>query len=161
MGAENRAVFRFDEFALETASGTLRDAGGAEIKLRPKGFALPLYLLETPGVLHPWEALLDALWPGLAVTDDSLTQCVGDLRRALGDRATVVLRTLPRRGYMLTTAVLRETAPGSPPVLAPAPPSPVSGASRRTATCWCSRHSSRHRAMPRRSASPASSARSC
>lgn len=128
MGAEDRAVFRFDEFALDTASGTLRDAGGAEIMLRPKGYALLLYLLERPGVLHSREALLDTLWAGLAVTDDSLTQCVGDLRRALGNRATSVLRTLPRRGYMLTTPVLRETAPAGPRISAPAPPSAMPGA---------------------------------
>lgn len=93
MSAEHRTVLRFDEFALDVASGTLRDAGGAELMLRPKGFALLLYLLERPGVLHPREALLDALWPGLAVTDDSLTQCVGDVRRVLGERAASVLRT--------------------------------------------------------------------
>jgi DNA-binding winged helix-turn-helix (wHTH) protein/tetratricopeptide (TPR) repeat protein len=128
MGADDRAVIRFDEFALNTASGTLHDARGAEIMLRPKAFALLLYLLERPCVLHPREALLDTLWPNLAVTDDSLTQCVGDLRRALGDRATAVLRTVPRRGYMLTTAVLRETAAADVPASASTTLLPISGA---------------------------------
>ncbi|CAM2148361.1 Adenylate cyclase [Pararobbsia alpina] len=128
MSAEDRAVFRFDEFALDTASGTLRGAGGAEIMLRPKGYALLLYLLERPGVLHSRNALLDALWAGLAVTDDSLTQCVGDLRRALGDRATSVLRTLPRRGYVLATPVLRDIAPANTRVPALAPPKLEPGA---------------------------------
>ncbi len=121
MRAEDHTVFRFDEFCLDTTRGTLRGPGGAELVLRPKGIALLRYLLERPGVLHAREALLDALWPGLAVTDDSLTQCVGDLRRALGDRATAVLRTLPRRGYMLATPVRREAASPSPPVPTPTP----------------------------------------
>lgn len=110
MGTGDRAVYRFDEFTLDTASGTLRGAGGAELVLRPKGFVLLRYLLERPGVLHSRESLLDALWPGLAVTDDSLTQCVGELRRAFGERAIAVLRTLPRRGYMLVSPVRREAA---------------------------------------------------
>jgi adenylate cyclase len=47
------------------------------------------------------DALMEAVWPGLAVTDDSLVQCIGDIRRALRDQAKTLLRTVPRRGYRL------------------------------------------------------------
>ncbi len=56
---------------------------------------------------------------GLAVTDDSLTQCVSELRQAFGDRGPALLRTLPRRGYMLAATVGRAVAAPAPPVAAP------------------------------------------
>jgi TolB-like protein/Tfp pilus assembly protein PilF len=39
------------------------------------------------------------------VTDDSITQCVMDVRRALGDQTQRLLRTVPRRGYLLDVSV--------------------------------------------------------
>ena len=50
-----------------------------------------------------------AVWPGIAVTDDSLVQCIGEVRRAIGDEAHAVVRTVPRRGYRL--ALPAESAP--------------------------------------------------
>ena len=85
------------------------------MRLRPKAFALLRHLLDNPGRLLGREQLLDVLWPGVVVTDDSLTQCMGDLRHALGDRALHVLRTVPKRGYMLIAAVRREDPPSSEP----------------------------------------------
>jgi adenylate cyclase len=45
---------------------------------------------------------MHAVWPGIFVSDDSVAQCVRDIRRALGDDAQQLLRTLLRRGYLLT-----------------------------------------------------------
>ena len=42
-----------------------------------------------------------AVWPDTFVTDDSLTQCIADIRRALGDDGHVIVQTLPKRGYRL------------------------------------------------------------
>jgi DNA-binding winged helix-turn-helix (wHTH) protein/tetratricopeptide (TPR) repeat protein len=107
-GQQPRIVYRFDRFFVDLMRGTLRGPEGTDLPLRPKAFSLLCYLLEHPGELHTREDLFEALWPGVIVTDDSLTQCVSDLRRALGDRAHHVLRTLPRRGYMLTADVERQ-----------------------------------------------------
>lgn len=103
-----RTVYRFDQFTVDLGRGTLRGPDGTDLALRPKAFSLLCHLLEHPGELHSREDLFEALWPSVIVTDDSLTQCVSDLRRALGDRANHVLRTLPRRGYMLTVDVDRQ-----------------------------------------------------
>jgi DNA-binding winged helix-turn-helix (wHTH) protein/tetratricopeptide (TPR) repeat protein len=116
----------FAGYRLDPVRETLFDPAGAEIRLRPKPFALLRHLLDHPGRLLGRDELLDALWPGVAVTDDSLTQCVSDLRRAFGDAAAGILRTVPRRGYMLTAAVQRdatgpEAAPASSPVHDAAP----------------------------------------
>lgn len=116
-------TYRFDEFRLDALRGVVLGPDGTELRLRPKTFALLRHLLDHPGQLLGREELLEALWPGLVVTDDSLTQCIGELRQAFGSRAAQILRTVPRRGYMLTAAVRRDgpSRPDAAPDAAPAP----------------------------------------
>jgi len=115
-GADQQAtVYRFDRFRLDTLRGTLHGPGETVLDVRPKAFALLRFLLENPGRLHGRAALLDTLWPDVVVTDDSLTQCVSDLRHAFGDRAPLVLKTVPRRGYALTAEVRTERSPAASP----------------------------------------------
>ena len=72
---------------------------GAALALRPKTFALLLHLVDRAGTVVSKQELMDAVWPGLVVTDDSLTQAVSELRGALDDRDQQLIRTVPRRGY--------------------------------------------------------------
>ena len=76
-----RIVFRFDRFSVDLVRGTLRGPDGTDLALRPKAFSLLCHLLDHPSELQGREDLFEALWPGVIVTDDSLTQCVSDLRR--------------------------------------------------------------------------------
>ncbi len=46
---------------------------------------------------------MSAVWPNVIVTDESLAQCVSDVRFALGDRGRRIIRTVPRRGYLFVT----------------------------------------------------------
>ena len=105
---EGSGAYHFDAFCLDPLRGALLGPDGTELRLRPKPFALLRYLLENPGRLLGRDELIDTLWPGVVVTDDSLTQCISDLRRAFGDRAANVLRTLPKRGYMLVAELRRD-----------------------------------------------------
>jgi adenylate cyclase len=91
-------------------SETLRTASGHSVALRPQAFAVLRYLAERAGQLATKDELIHALWPGLAVTDDSLVQCVHEIRRAFQDNGRVVLKTAPKRGYRL---VLPDEAAGS------------------------------------------------
>jgi hypothetical protein len=59
--------------------------GVQAIPLRPKTFAVLRYLLDHPGQLVTKAALLDAVWPAIAVGDGGLMVCMHELRRALGD----------------------------------------------------------------------------
>ena len=43
--------------------------------------------------------MLAAVWPNLVVTDDTLVQSIGELRRALGESGARLITTVPRRGY--------------------------------------------------------------
>lgn len=81
--------------------------------LRPKSAAVLRLLAERAGRLVTREELLDAVWADRCVVDDSLTQCVTELRRALAPDLATALRTVPRRGYLLATTVERPM-PASP-----------------------------------------------
>jgi TolB-like protein/DNA-binding winged helix-turn-helix (wHTH) protein/cytochrome c-type biogenesis protein CcmH/NrfG len=89
---------RFDRYTLDLHRGCLL-LGKNEITLRPKTFAILRHLVENPGRLVSKDELFAAVWPNLAITDDVLVQSIGELRRALGDDGTRLIRTVPRRGY--------------------------------------------------------------
>jgi TolB-like protein/DNA-binding winged helix-turn-helix (wHTH) protein len=94
----------FDRFILDLDRGSLlRD--GNEIALRPKTFAVLRYLSENCARLVSKDELFAAVWPNLAVTDDTLVQSIGELRRALGDDGPRLIRTVPRRGYRFDSDV--------------------------------------------------------
>src|SRR5262249_49945928 len=80
-------------------------AGEDEIKLRPKSFELLRYLLENPGRLVLKDELVEAVWPNVIVSDDSLAQCISDLRNALGDVDRPIIKTVTRRGYLFAAPV--------------------------------------------------------
>ncbi|MDM0069654.1 winged helix-turn-helix domain-containing protein [Variovorax sp. J31P207] len=98
-------IAAFAGFEFDSRRDELRKDGVA-ISMRPKPRALLRHLLDHPGRLLGKEELIRALWGSVVVGDDSLVQCVGELRAALGDRG-VLIKTLPRRGYMLDTTVER------------------------------------------------------
>src|SRR6476659_7037261 len=52
---------------------------------------------------------MEAVWPGVAVTDDSLVQCIHQIRRALGDDGHAILKTVPKRGYRFVLPTEPET----------------------------------------------------
>ncbi|RPH95862.1 MAG: hypothetical protein EHM68_11975, partial [Lysobacterales bacterium] len=114
--ADESPAYAFGPFTLAVDQGALlRD--GVSVPLRPKSFDVLLYLVRHPGRLVRREELLAAAWPGVLVTDDSLTQCLIEIRKALGDRERKIVRTVPRRGYLFDLAVRvveRVEKPGQP-----------------------------------------------
>ena len=58
---------------------------GQPVKLRPKTWSVLLYLVERPGLLVTRDQLLDAVWPGVAVTPETVSKSISELRVALGD----------------------------------------------------------------------------
>src|SRR5262245_17933534 len=80
-------------------------AGEREISLRPKSFDVLCLLVERPGRLVAKDEIFQAVWPNVTVTDDSLFQCVRDIRQALNDSDQRLVRTVPGRGYIFTAPV--------------------------------------------------------
>lgn len=79
------------------------------VKLEPKTMAVLGYLADRPGQVVSRDALLSAIWPGVVVGDDSLTQVVIKLRRALGDLPgePAYIQTISKGGYRLIAPVVR------------------------------------------------------
>jgi DNA-binding winged helix-turn-helix (wHTH) protein/Tfp pilus assembly protein PilF len=97
-------VYSFAGFTLDPGRASLcRD--DIELPLRPKSFYVLQYLVRHPQRLVRREELLAAAWQGVVVTDDSLTQCLVEIRRAIGDETRCIVRTVPRRGYLLDVPV--------------------------------------------------------
>jgi formylglycine-generating enzyme required for sulfatase activity len=102
-------VLHFDKFSLDLARGCLR-ACGQDIELRPKTFELLKFLAANAGRLVAKQELYDAVWPNVIVSDDSIAQCIRELRLRLGDDNHSLIKTVSRRGYLLDTVV----TPGAP-----------------------------------------------
>jgi predicted ATPase/DNA-binding winged helix-turn-helix (wHTH) protein len=100
----NSQGYRFGDFTLDVVRGCVFKAG-QEIKLRPKLYETLKFLVEHAGRLVSKQELMQALWPDSFVTDDSLVQCILELRRGLGDRGQKLLKTVPRRGYLFSAEV--------------------------------------------------------
>jgi DNA-binding winged helix-turn-helix (wHTH) protein len=96
--------FSFDRFTLDLRRGCLRGPDG-EIELRPKSFEVLRYLVENAGRLVPKDEIIEAVWPNVVVSDESLARCVSDVRLALRDRGQRIIRTVPRRGYLLAVPI--------------------------------------------------------
>ncbi|MDR6757576.1 TolB-like protein [Mycoplana sp. BE70] len=96
----DQRLFRIGDCVLDLDCGTLVRSG-TPVSVRAKTFLLLSHLARHRGKVLSKDALLDAIWPDVSVTEDSLTQCIRDARKALGGEAQQLLRTVPRRGYVL------------------------------------------------------------
>jgi adenylate cyclase len=102
-------MFHFEGFTLDVARGSLRSAD-REIELRPKSFDVLRYLVESGGRLVSKDEVIKSVWPNVIVTDESLAQCVSEIRHAIGDDRQIVIKTVPRRGYRFVVPVSQTAA---------------------------------------------------
>jgi DNA-binding winged helix-turn-helix (wHTH) protein len=100
MVAPDQKVIEFDRFALDRGRCSVF-VDGCEVTLRPKTFDVLAYLTSHHGRVVTKQELLDAVWPDLTVSEDSLVQCISELRRTLGDGDRSLIKTVSRRGYIL------------------------------------------------------------
>lgn len=110
---------------LDLDRGTLR-RDGEIVPVRPKTFDLLAFLVRNPGRVLSKDELFQAIWPNTIVTEDSLTQCIRDVRKCIGDEMQLLVRTVPRRGYIFQPA--DDNLSASPPAAAAQverPPEPM------------------------------------
>ena len=84
--------YAFGDFTLDPGQRRLARSDGSVVVLTPRLFDALLYFVEHAGELLDKDALLAALWPGLVVEENSLSQAISSLRRwartaARGSRA--------------------------------------------------------------------------
>ena len=119
-------VLRFNAFTLEPNRASLTGPQGP-LPLRPKAFDVLLYLARHPNRVVSKDELMEAVWPNVFVTENSLVQCISEIRTALGNKGSDILKTVARRGYLLTAPVI-EVDPARPE-LSPTAGPPVSPSS--------------------------------
>lgn len=96
---------------------TLRNAAGAAIGLRKQSMHVLAELSRARGRVVSRDRLIEAVWPGLAVTDDSLVQCIKDIRSALADADRQIVRTVVGQGYALAARTASTNAADRPKIL--------------------------------------------
>ena len=69
----------FGPFAIDLAGQCLR-RGDHDLGLRPKTWEVLRYLVERPGQLATKNEIIARVWPGVAVSDGTLTQSIRELR---------------------------------------------------------------------------------
>ena len=95
-------------------------AWGRSVHVTPRSMAVLVYLAAAGGRVVSRNEILDAVWPRMAVTQDALSQCIVELRKAFHDDAkrASVIETIPKLGVRLISPVIdappgRQTAPVS------------------------------------------------
>lgn len=87
-------------FSFDPETEVLRGPDGAEVALRPQTRQVLALLVRHAGTLVSKDRLMAEVWPDTHVTDDSLVQCISEIRKALGADGGR-LRTVPKQGYRL------------------------------------------------------------
>jgi DNA-binding winged helix-turn-helix (wHTH) protein len=88
------------------ATGELRRRSDVR-RLEPRAAKALQLLCEANGNIVTHEQLIERVWNGRALSENSLAVVVGQLRRALDDdaREPRLIETIPKRGYRLVEAV--------------------------------------------------------
>ena len=86
---------------LDSSTGTLRLKDGRPAPLRHKSKEVLLHLVANPGRTVTKDELIDSVWANVTVSDDSLVQCIADIRRIIGEDAKEIVETVPREGYRM------------------------------------------------------------
>ncbi|MDP2055002.1 MAG: winged helix-turn-helix domain-containing protein [Acidobacteriota bacterium] len=93
-------MIRFGPFQIDPRTWTLAREG-QPIDLSPRLVEILGHLSTRDGQIVTKDELLERFWPGVNISDNTLTRAVADIRKALGDSAAapVYVQTLARRGY--------------------------------------------------------------
>jgi TolB-like protein/DNA-binding winged helix-turn-helix (wHTH) protein len=85
----------------------LIERGDTSVTVKPKPMAVLQCLVAADGATVSRNELFDTVWPGGEVSDDTLTKCIVELRKAFGDTArdSRVIETIPKLGFRLATPV--------------------------------------------------------
>ncbi len=131
-------MLRFSGFELDGERAELRRPDGETIKLRPKTLEILRLLAGNTGRVLSKQQLMEAAWPNVHVGEDSLFQCIREIRTALGDDRRQVVRVISGRGYLFEAQVTADVteaevpaAPEAASVVQPAPAKRFFGFSRR------------------------------
>lgn len=103
--------FAFADFDVRPADGVIR-RGEAVIRVEPRVMDLLVCLAAARGEVVSRDELIRVVWRGVPMTDEVISRCAYQLRKALGGQGHALVRTVPKRGYQLTGEVRRPAVDG-------------------------------------------------
>lgn len=111
-----RADFCLGDWIVRPRRGCI-ERGEEIVHVHPKPMSVLVCLADASGEVVTRDELYEAVWPGVIVTDDSLTQCIAELRKAFGDSAkeSQIIKTVPKTGFCLVPPVKDLADPSSTP----------------------------------------------
>src|SRR5215470_9919290 len=115
-------VLRFSGFELDSERAELRRSDGQTLKLRPKTLEILRLLAGHAGHVLSKQQLMEAAWPNVHVGEDSLFQCIREIRAALGDDKRKMVRLVSGRGYLFEAQVTEAGVAEAEVSAVPAPP---------------------------------------
>ena len=118
--------FRIGDWEVYPQENLLKGPDRARV-LEPKVMDLLVFLASNPGKVVSRQQLLDAVWAGVVVGDETLSRAISLLRMELGDKQTNprYLKTISKRGYRLIEQVCplddieieKHAKPDFPPII--------------------------------------------
>ncbi|PUB08315.1 winged helix-turn-helix domain-containing tetratricopeptide repeat protein [Yoonia sediminilitoris] len=91
--------FAKNGLVLDGADGSLTTRSGDPVELRPQTREVLKFLAEHPEKTLTKADFAEAVWEGRQVSEDSLVQCIAEIRNAIGDADRRIIETVPRKGY--------------------------------------------------------------
>ncbi len=85
-------------YVYDLETGDLTDSAGQIVHMRRQSAEVLSVLAQHAGEVVSRDRLVESVWKDVATTDDSLVQCIADIRRTLGREA---IETFPKKGYLL------------------------------------------------------------
>lgn len=114
--------FMNNRFKVEEEVNTVTDTNtGVATRLEPRIMKLLSLLVQHQGKVVTRQQIITDVWDDYGNADEGLSQAISFLRKILGDINKELIRTIPKKGYMLTVPVssLPEDQPAAPPVNPP------------------------------------------
>src|SRR5579871_418236 len=115
--------FDFGDWRVDPTRGLLTAKAGLEVRLEPQLVDLLVLFAGSGGRVLGKDEIVQAVWGGRAIGDDTLAAAISRLRRALGEtHRRRYIETIPKRGYRCAVlpADTGQAAPtGAAPLLRP------------------------------------------
>jgi DNA-binding winged helix-turn-helix (wHTH) protein len=122
---QSAADFRLGDWIVRPTLAVIQ-RGNKTVHVTPRAMAVLVYLAQAKGAVVARNELLDAIWPRMSVTQDALSQCLVELRKAFGDNAKTpsIIGTVPKVGVRLIAPIAHLEAPVQASTAEPEPPTP-------------------------------------
>lgn len=92
-------IFQLGDVTFDHTTRTLIHIDGRPARLRNKSMDVLNCLLESPSQTVSKAVIMNKVWSDVIVSDESLVQCIADIRKIIGKDAKQIIETVPRDGY--------------------------------------------------------------